>query len=82
MTNQGKTELELLAEIDAKGYTTVEHGRGFGRKSFYGARRANARNRLLEAGLIRITHSGHETDSQRGYSSFHLWSRIERVKSV
>ena len=72
-----KTEQELMNEIAAKGYTSVEHGRGFNRHSHYGARRVKARNSLIQKGLIKVTHQGKETDARRGFSSYHFWSRIE-----
>ncbi len=75
-----KTEHQILDEIDAKGYTTIEHGRGFRRGTDYGRRRVNARNTLLEKGLIVVSYHGKETYSERGYSSYHFWSRVELAK--
>ena len=76
-----KAEQQILDEISAKGYTSIEHGRGFRRGIEYGTRRVNARNTLVEKGLIVVTHRGKETDSELGHTSFHYWPRVELAKS-
>jgi hypothetical protein len=72
-----KTELQIMAEIERKGYASIEHGR-IKRRTF-GARIVNARNSLIQKGLIKVVWSTTETDSERGWSSVFYCSRVERA---
>lgn len=74
-----KTEQEIMAEIEKKGYTSIEHGHGFNYKQKYGDRRVNARNSLISKGLIEVTQHGKETDAHRGRMSVHFWSVVRKV---
>jgi hypothetical protein len=74
-----KTETQIMAEIERRGYATIEHGHGFTRHSDYGKRQIAARNTLIQKGLIKIALQGLERDSERGHSSIHYWSRIVKA---
>lgn len=72
-----KTEQQIMQEIEKKGYTTIEHGR-IKRRTF-GARQVNARNSLIQKGLVKVVWNTIERDSERGWSSIFYCSRIERA---
>lgn len=75
-----KTENEIMQEIEKKGYAIIEHGHGFARKSgWYGARRVNARNSLIQKGLIKVDSQSTDRDSHRGFSSIHYSSRVVKA---
>jgi hypothetical protein len=71
-----KTEQMIMDEIEKKGYANIEHG--IIKRRPFGGRLVNARNNLLDKGLVKITRQTTEHDSERGFGSVFYLSTVEK----
>lgn len=67
-----KIEQEIMQEIESAGFAHFEK---IGAKS---TKRMEARNKLIEKGLVKIILCGHEASRLRGELRVRYWSRIVR----